>query len=126
MSRKKSKKAVKKVVSSGVQRVPPAFDDIFVEPEPKGPFFWPLLRFDFHEHCPSGSESEFVDIDSFSDAAPKFGRRLLPTPPLNPLLLPLKLLFPSLLIRWERHPPNSSRNLSLQFVNMKILSPTFP
>jgi hypothetical protein len=69
MSRKKSKKAVKKVVSSGVQRVPSAFDDVFMEPEPKGPFFWPLLRFDFREHCPSGSESEFVDIDSFSDAA---------------------------------------------------------
>jgi hypothetical protein len=69
MSRKKSKKAVKKVISSGVQRVPSTFDDIFVEPEPKGSFFWPLLRFDFHEHCPSGSENEFVDIESFSDAA---------------------------------------------------------
>jgi hypothetical protein len=33
MSRKKSKKAVKKVVSSGVRRVPSAFDDdLFVEP----------------------------------------------------------------------------------------------
>jgi hypothetical protein len=32
MSRKKSKKAVKKVVSSGVRRVPSAFDDnLFVE-----------------------------------------------------------------------------------------------
>jgi hypothetical protein len=32
MSRKKSKKAVRKVVSSGVQRVPSAFDDnLFVE-----------------------------------------------------------------------------------------------
>jgi hypothetical protein len=40
-----------------------------VEPEPKGSFFWPLLRFDFYEHCPSGSENEFVDIESFSDAA---------------------------------------------------------
>jgi hypothetical protein len=39
MSRKKSKKAVKKVVSSGVQRVPSAFDDVFVEPELKGSFF---------------------------------------------------------------------------------------
>jgi hypothetical protein len=29
------------------------------------------LRFDFREHCPSGSENEFVDIDSFSDAAPE-------------------------------------------------------
>jgi hypothetical protein len=30
-----------------------------------------LLRFDFPEHCPSGSKNEFVDIDSFSDAAPE-------------------------------------------------------
>jgi hypothetical protein len=43
MSHKKSNKAVKKVVSSSVQRVPSGFDDIFVELEPKGPFFWPLL-----------------------------------------------------------------------------------
>jgi hypothetical protein len=78
MSRIKSKKAVKKVVSSGVKRVPSVFDDIFVEPEPKGPFFWPLLRFDFHEHCPSGSESEFMDIDSFSDAAPEVWKEVTP------------------------------------------------
>jgi hypothetical protein len=51
MSRKKSKKAVKKVVSSGVWRVPSAFDDdLFVESiSQKGSFFWPLLRFDFRE-----------------------------------------------------------------------------
>jgi hypothetical protein len=78
MSRKKSNKAVKKVVSSGVQHVPSVFDDVFVEPEPKGPFFWPLLRFDFHEHCPSGSESEFVDIDSFSNAAPEVRNEVIP------------------------------------------------
>jgi hypothetical protein len=78
MSHRKSKKAVKKVVSSGVQRVPSAFDDIFVESEAKGLFFWPLLRFDFHDHCPSGSESEFMDIDSFSDAAPEVRREVTP------------------------------------------------
>jgi hypothetical protein len=78
MIRKKSKKAVKKVVSSGVQRVPSAFDDVFVEPEPKGPFFWPLLRFNFHEHCPSGSENEFMDIDSFSDVAPEVRKEVIP------------------------------------------------
>jgi hypothetical protein len=71
MSRKKSKKAVKKVVSSGVRQVPSAFDDdIFTEP--------PLLRFEFHEHCPSGSESEFMDIDSFSDAAPEVRKEIIP------------------------------------------------
>jgi hypothetical protein len=74
MSRKKSKKAVKKVVSSRVRRVPFAFDDnLFMEPvSQKRSYFWPLLRFNFREHCPSSSENEFVDIDSFSDAAPKF------------------------------------------------------
>jgi hypothetical protein len=78
MSRKKSNKTVNKVISSGVQRVPSAFDDIFVEPELKGSFFWPLLRFDFHEHFPSGSENEFVDIDSFSDAAIEVREEVIP------------------------------------------------
>jgi hypothetical protein len=36
------------------------------------------LTFDFHEHCPSGSESEFVDIDSFSDAAPEVRKEVIP------------------------------------------------
>jgi hypothetical protein len=40
MSHKKSKKVVKKVVSSGVRRVPSAFDDdVFTELERKGSFF---------------------------------------------------------------------------------------
>jgi hypothetical protein len=80
MSRKKSKKAVKKVVSSGVRRVLSAFDDnLFVEPaSQKGSHFWPLLRFNFREHCPSGSENEFVDIDSFSDAAPEVRKEVVP------------------------------------------------
>jgi hypothetical protein len=80
MSCKKAKKAVKKVVSSEVQRVPSAFDDdLFVESSQKGYFFWSLLRFNFHEHCPSGSENEFVDIDSFSDAAPEVQKEVVST-----------------------------------------------
>jgi hypothetical protein len=73
MSRKKLKKAVKKVSSSGVRRVPSAFDDdLFVGADSqKGSCFWPLLRFNIRDNCPSGSENEFVDIDSFSDAAPE-------------------------------------------------------
>jgi hypothetical protein len=40
MSRKKSKKAVKKVVASGVRGVPSTFDDdLFTEPTQKGSFF---------------------------------------------------------------------------------------
>jgi hypothetical protein len=78
MSRKKAKKAVKKVVSSEVRRVPSAFDNLFTESSQKGSFFWPLLRFNFHEHCPPGSENEFVDIDSFSDAAPEVQKEIIP------------------------------------------------
>jgi hypothetical protein len=74
----KAKKAVKKVISSEVRRVPSAFDDdLFVESSQKGSFFWPLLRFNFHEHCPSGSENEFVDIDSLSDAAPEVQKEVI-------------------------------------------------
>jgi hypothetical protein len=78
MSRKKAKKIVKKVISSEVRRVPSAFDDdLFVESSQKGSFFWPLLRFNFHKHCPSGPENEFVDIDSFSDAAPEVQKEVV-------------------------------------------------
>jgi hypothetical protein len=44
----------------------------------KGSYFWPLLRFNFREHCPSDSENEFVDIDSFSDAAPEVQKEVIP------------------------------------------------
>jgi hypothetical protein len=71
MSRKKSKKAVRKVSSVGVRRVPSAFyDEAFVEADNrKGFCFWPL--FNFRDNCPSGSQNEFVDVDSFKDAAPE-------------------------------------------------------
>jgi hypothetical protein len=79
MSQKKAKKAVKKVVFSEVRRVPSAFDDdLFTGPSQKGSFFCPLLRFNFREHCPSGFENEFVDIDSFSDAAPEVQKKIIP------------------------------------------------
>jgi hypothetical protein len=68
MSRKKAKKAVKKIIAAEVRRVPLAFDDdIFAKPSQKGFSSWPFLRFNFHEHCTLGSENEFVDVDSFSD-----------------------------------------------------------
>jgi hypothetical protein len=78
MSRKKLKKAVKKVSFVGVRRVPSAFDDDdFVEADSrKGFCFWPL--FNFRDNCPSGSESEFVDIDSFSNAALKVRKEAVP------------------------------------------------
>jgi hypothetical protein len=50
-----------------------------VEPiSQKGSFFRPLLRFDFRERCPSGSENEFVDIDSFSDSIPEVQKEVIP------------------------------------------------
>jgi hypothetical protein len=79
MSRKKLKKAVKKVSSSGVRRVPSAFDDyLFMGADSqKGSCFWPLLRFNIRDNCPLGSENEFVDIDSFSDAAPEVRKEVV-------------------------------------------------
>jgi hypothetical protein len=78
MSRKKLKKAVKKVSSIGVWRVPSAFDDdAFEEADSrKGVCFWPL--FNFRKNCPSDSENEFVDVDSFSDAAPEVRKETVP------------------------------------------------
>jgi hypothetical protein len=78
MSRKKLKKAVRKVSSVGVRRVPSAFDDdAFEEADSrKGVCFWPL--FNFRDNCPSDSENEFVDVDSFSDAAPEVRKEAVP------------------------------------------------
>jgi hypothetical protein len=78
MSRKRLKKAAKKVSSVSVRRVPSAFDDdAFVEADSlKGVCLWPL--FNFRDNCPSGSENEFVDVDSFSDAAPEVRKETVP------------------------------------------------
>jgi hypothetical protein len=70
MSRKKSKKAVRKVVSSGVRRFPSAFDDNLVveEASQKGSCFCPLLRFNFRENCPSvlGNSGKPVTLETSS------------------------------------------------------------
>jgi hypothetical protein len=80
MSRKKAKKGIKKIVAAEVRRVPSAFDDdLFAEPGQKGFFSWPFLRFNFHEHCPSGSENEFMDIDSFLDVASEVQKEVVTT-----------------------------------------------
>jgi hypothetical protein len=78
MSRKKPKKVVKKISSTGVRRVPSAFDDdTFVDTDSlKGVLLWPL--FNFRDSCSSGSENEFVDVDSFSDAAPEVRKETSP------------------------------------------------
>jgi hypothetical protein len=48
-----------------------------VESGQKGFSSWPFIRLNFHEHCPSGSDNEFVDIDSFSDATPKVQKEVV-------------------------------------------------
>jgi hypothetical protein len=133
MSRKKLKKAVKKVSSIGVRRVPSAFDDdTFVEAgSQKGFCFWPL--FNFRDNCSSSSENEFVDIDSFSDAAPELLLlrpllllKLLPL--LKPPLLPKPLLPISLcpLSPGTKLPPNSPRNSNSPFKGGRILPNMLP
>jgi hypothetical protein len=58
LSRKKTKKAVKKVATTEVHHVPAAFDDeIFEEPSQKGFSSFPFLIFNFHEHYTSCSEN---------------------------------------------------------------------
>jgi hypothetical protein len=70
LSRKKTKKVVKKIVVAEVRRVPSTFDNgMIVEPIQKGffSFLWPDLRFDVRRHCTPGSENEFVDVETFAD-----------------------------------------------------------
>jgi hypothetical protein len=42
----------------------------------KGVCFWHL--FNFRDNCPSGSENEFMDVDSFSDATPEVRKEAVP------------------------------------------------
>jgi hypothetical protein len=127
MSRKKAKKVVKKIVSSEVRRVPSAFDDdLFVESSQKGFFFWPLLRFNFHEHCPSGSEMSSWILIPFQMLLPKFRKKSFPLLLLSPLLLLLILSFLSLLVLKMKHLLNSPRSLSLPLTGVKIPSKTLP
>jgi hypothetical protein len=70
LSRKKTKKAVKKIAIAEVRRVPSTFDDdMIVEPSHKDFFscLWPDLRFDIRRHCTPDSENEFMDVETFSD-----------------------------------------------------------
>jgi hypothetical protein len=68
LSRKKTRKAVKKVAAAEVFRVPATFDDLVDEPR-TGFFFrlWPDLRFNVRRHYTPSSENDFVDVETFSD-----------------------------------------------------------
>jgi hypothetical protein len=115
MSRKKSKKAMKKVVSSKVRRVPSAFDDnLFMEPaSQKGSYFWPLLRFNFREHCPSDSENEFVDIDSFSDTAPEVQKEVIPDAAVEPPVTATVATIPQSVHPHDEPSPEFTKELEL-------------
>jgi hypothetical protein len=70
LSRKKTKKAIKKIVVAEVWHVRSTFDDdMIIKPSHKGFFscLCPDLRFGVRKHCTPGSENEFVDVETFSD-----------------------------------------------------------
>jgi hypothetical protein len=73
LSRKKSKKAVKKVAI--IQRVALVFSDDEAEGEPRQSGYFPcfccMLRWGLHSVCTPGSETGFVDIETFSNALPE-------------------------------------------------------
>jgi hypothetical protein len=114
MSQKKTKKAVKKAVSSEVRWVPSAFDDdLFTKPSQKGSFFWPLLRFNFREHRPSSSENEFVDIDSFSDVAPEVQKEIIPDATTEPPTATKDTAVPKIAHPREDASPECAKELEL-------------
>jgi hypothetical protein len=67
LSRKKTKKDVKKVAAAEIRHVPTAFDDLVDEPG-TGFFFclWPDLRFNVRKHCTPSFENDFMDVETFS------------------------------------------------------------
>jgi hypothetical protein len=85
-----------------------------------------LLQFNFHEHCPSGSENEFVDIGSFSDAAPEIQKEVISAVAAEPLLLLLTLSFLSLFVLRMKLLLNSLRSWSLPFTGVRIPSRMLP
>jgi hypothetical protein len=140
MSRKKLKKVVKKVSSSGVRRVPSAFDDdVFVGAgSQKGFCFWLCLTFETIVRRVLRTSSWILIL--FQMLLPKFAKRLYLLLPLRPLLLPklLPLLKPPLLLKplllmslcplapVTRLPPNSPRNLNSPFKGGRIVSNVLP
>jgi hypothetical protein len=79
----------------------------------KGSFFWPLLRFNFREHCPSGSENEFVDIDSFSDAAPEVHKEVIPDATAEPPVAATDTAVPQSIHPHDEASPEFTKELEL-------------
>jgi hypothetical protein len=85
-----------------------------VEPaSQKGSHFWPLLRFNFREHCPSGSENEFVDINSFSDAAPEVQKEVVPDAAVEPPVTATVVAIPQSVHPHDEASPEFTKELEL-------------
>jgi hypothetical protein len=108
MSRKKAKKAVKKVVSSEVRRFPSAFNgDLFVESSQKGFSFGLCYDSIFMNTAHRVLKMSSWTLILFQMLLPKFRRKSFPLLLLRVQLLLWILLFLSLLILKRRHLPNS-------------------
>jgi hypothetical protein len=102
----------------------------------KGVFLWPL--FNFRDNCPSSSENQFVDVDSFSDVASEVHKETVPAAadestiaadvaaPLRPPLLLKPLLPMSLnpLSLGMKPPPNLPKSLSSLYKGRRVLPNT--
>jgi hypothetical protein len=114
MRHKKAKKAIKKIASSEVGRVPSAFDDdfpmVFAQ---KGFSSWPFLRFYFlARHTPS-SENEFMDIGSFSDVAEEVQKEVISTSATEAPTTAVDTVVPQSAQPQEEASPESTRDLDL-------------
>jgi hypothetical protein len=72
-----------------------------------------LLRFNFWEHCPSGSENEFVDIDSFSDAAPEVQKEVIPDTAAEPPVVATDIAVPQSVHPHDEASPEFTKELEL-------------
>jgi hypothetical protein len=140
MSRKKLKKAVKKISSSGIRRVPSAFDDdVFVGADSqKGFCFWPLFNFETIVRQVLRMSSWI--LIPFQMLLPKLAKRLHLLLLLRPLLLlkllplsrppllpkPLLPMFLCPLAPGTKLPPNSPRSLNSPFKGGRILPNMLP
>jgi hypothetical protein len=76
-------------------------------------YFCPLLRFNFREHCPSDSENEFVDIDSFSDAAPEVRKEVIPDAAAEPPVTATVAIVPQSVHPHDEASPEFTKALEL-------------
>jgi hypothetical protein len=114
MRQKKSKKAVKKIVSTEVRWVPSIFDDdVFVGPNQKGFSSWPFLRFNFREQHTPGSENEFVDVGSFSDDVTEVQKEVVSAATAEAPVAAVETVVPQSTHHQEKASPEFTKELEL-------------